>query len=554
MPALQIPSQFQQSYQDSNRYPENLPSGSTDTYTSDLQIYKRLLDNAEVDLFIDFAHELKIEVSFRDLHCSSTIELEKVNAHDAAKATSFLGIHTGPDPSNPSMSTMTAQRRDPGSRFIYIKGKHSRAHLNITRQLMCQIFSYHQVMPVYLDFIFVFGAQNEPRDRRFSGFRQQSFLSDPPRGLAIPSLGRSGRLYQLCYNLKTIALKSEDPKDISLGEWSIQPAAIHHQFDIVYGTTLWIVTKGSDDLLDRYKSLTGKEGRPENKAFNTLQESFRSSLAPHLLFCHWSTVNWRWHILWLESVVEKETSMAVLGLRGVRRAQYNYTLGNLQNVQGREDQINEAIMVLEANVDVMQSLCKFYESLMTKKEIPQTLKDECDADIATFIAQINDMISNLKLQIVRANLLVKITKDRKELITQLLQSQATERMEELNLNMEGEAIVMRIITIVTLVYLPATFVSTFFGTDIVKYQDQAGGPPTNGVFSEVALYRWLQVTLPLTFFTLVGAIWALRITENKRRRRDGRSQEQQPKNINRSIAISNFGTPFPHTSIASSVV
>ncbi|OQU97587.1 hypothetical protein CLAIMM_03497 isoform 3 [Cladophialophora immunda] len=419
---------------------------------------------------------------------------------------------------------------------------------------MCKIFSYHQVMPVYLDFIFVFGAQSEPRDRRFSGFRQHSFLSDPPRGLVIPDLGRSGRLYQLCYNLKTVTLKSEDPKDISLSEWSIQPAAIHHQFDIVYGTTLWIVTKGGDDLLERYKSLTGKEGRPENKAFNTLQDSFRSSLAPHLLFCHWSTMNWRWHILWLESVVQKETSMAVLGLRGSGRAQYSYTLRHLQTVQGREDQINEAIMVLEANVDVMQSLCKFYEGLRTRKEIPQTLKDGCDADIATFIAQTNDMISNLKLQIVRANLLVKITKDRKELITQLLQSQATERMEELNLNMEGEAIIMRTITVVTLVYLPATFVSTFFSTDIVKYQDQAGGPPTNGVYSEVAMYRWLQVTLPLTVLTFIGAFWALKMAEKKRSGRDGRSQKRERRQIGRSATDLNPGTILPHANSVASVV
>ncbi|KIW33353.1 uncharacterized protein PV07_00210 [Cladophialophora immunda] len=554
MQTLQIPPQLQQAYLDSSRYPENLPPGSTDTYSSDLQIYKTLLDKAQPDLFIDFEPDIHIEVSFRELHNAAGNELEKLNAHDAVKARSFLGIQTGPDPSDPARSVVIARRRDPGPRFIYIKGQHSRAPLNITRQLMCEIFSYHQVMPVYLDFIFVFGAQSEPRDRRFSGFRQHSFLSDPPRGLVIPDLGRSGRLYQLCYNLKTVTLKSEDPKDISLSEWSIQPAAIHHQFDIVYGTTLWIVTKGGDDLLERYKSLTGKEGRPENKAFNTLQDSFRSSLAPHLLFCHWSTMNWRWHILWLESVVQKETSMAVLGLRGSGRAQYSYTLRHLQTVQGREDQINEAIMVLEANVDVMQSLCKFYEGLRTKKEIPQTLKDGCDADIATFIAQTNDMISNLKLQIVRANLLVKITKDRKELITQLLQSQATERMEELNLNMEGEAIIMRTITVVTLVYLPATFVSTFFSTDIVKYQDQAGGPPTNGVYSEVAMYRWLQVTLPLTVLTFIGAFWALKMAEKKRSGRDGRSQKRERRQIGRSVTDLNPGTILPHANSVASVV
>lgn len=92
---------------------------------------------------------------------------------------------------------------------------------------------------------------------------------------------------------------------------------------------------------------------------------------------------------------------------------------------------------------------------------------------------------------------------------------------------QREAIAMRIITVVTLIYLPATFVSvsvkdflihwillitpkTFFSTDIVKYQDQNSGNGNNtsstsfmGSFSKIALERWLQVTIPLTFLTLV---------------------------------------------------
>ena len=46
-----------------------------------------------------------------------------------------------------------------------------------------------------------------------------------------------------------------------------------------------------------------------------------------------------------------------------------------------------------------------------------------------------------------------------EQIVQHLQGQAADRTERLTLNMEKEAVVVRIITIVTLLYLPGTFVS-----------------------------------------------------------------------------------------------
>jgi hypothetical protein len=174
--------------------------------------------------------------------------------------------------------------------------------------MLAQVFTFHQVMPVYLDFISVFGAQTEPRDRRFSGFREQTTLAHPPRGLVFSEIGRSGRQYQICYNLKTAALKSEHKMDMRLSEWSVQPAAFHHQFDIVNGRTLWIVTKGNRDIQERYKELTGKDGRLEDRSFGTVEECFRSSLAAHLTFCHWSTENWRWFILWLENVMEEEVS------------------------------------------------------------------------------------------------------------------------------------------------------------------------------------------------------------------------------------------------------
>ena len=156
--------------------------------------------------------------------------------------------------------------------------------------------------------MFVFGAQSDPKDLRFSGFREQSLMKVPARGLPIPDLGRSGRHFQLCYNLKGVTLKKRSNEFTRLNEWSIRQAAIYHQFDVVFGTTLWIVTKGRLDIQQRYKELTGPDGRPEDKSFGTLDEYFRSTLAAHLLYCHWSTEDWRWYIRWLEDVIDEEVS------------------------------------------------------------------------------------------------------------------------------------------------------------------------------------------------------------------------------------------------------
>jgi len=89
---------------------------------------------------------------------------------------------------------------------------------------------------------------------------------------------------------------------------------------------------------------------------------------------------------------------------------------------------------------------------------------------------------------------------------------------------------MRVIAVLTLIYLPATFVSvspltpycvklstsayslssqTFFSTDVVHYQggDDDNGNNSAGItqYSALAMERWAEVTAPLTVLTFVVA-------------------------------------------------
>jgi hypothetical protein len=64
-------------------------------------------------------------------------------------------------------------------------------------------------------------------------------------------------------------------------------------------------------------------------------------------------------------------------------------------------------MILEANNDIMKSLSNFYNSLLRN----------CNGDVREFVAQIGDMMYDANMQIRRAKLLVKITADRKALVS-----------------------------------------------------------------------------------------------------------------------------------------
>jgi hypothetical protein len=116
-------------------------------------------------------------------------------------------------------------------------------------------------------------------------------------------------------------------------------------------------------------------------------------------------------------------------------------------------------MMLEGNVHVMKCLKRYYTSMVNRNGFPAALKPKVCNDVECFSAQVEDIIENLTCNISRARFLAGLIRDRKDVIQFHFQGQAAERMEHMNRHMEKETVVMGIITLVTLIYLPATFVS-----------------------------------------------------------------------------------------------
>ncbi|KAL8998394.1 MAG: hypothetical protein Q9169_002522 [Polycauliona sp. 2 TL-2023] len=486
---MQIPDTFKHSYQNFETYPRNICNHNV--YLGILQAYANRLDAAASRLLI--GSEADALVPFRDLFSASQGPATH-NILDDGALKKWLGDQSSIDPLTSQCCGAVVTKADPKCRFIFMTGGNSRKPLKISKRMLTRILTYHQVMPAYLDFIFVFGLSNSARELRFSGFREQLTLSDGA----------------MCYNLKGVAcISSENPV-----QWSIRQAAIHHQFDVEEGKALWIITKGDLEIKDRVKALTGKDGRVKDRAFEDPESSFTSSLAVHLLNCHWSTEEWRWYIQYLEDAIEDETEVAIHGRRGHGAASRVYIPSDLQTLQIYQDKINQTIMVLEANNNVLACLRDFYKALIHNASFP--LKEKCEVDVVSFTKQVDEMIQDSSMQISRAKLLVQITSDRKDLVVQHLQNQTTQRMEELTTSMhyigvgtQKEAIIMRIITAVTVIYLPGTF--TLFSTDVIRF------PKDGEAFSRAALFRWLQVTFPLTVLTLIIAFLVFRLADKRRK-------------------------------------
>jgi hypothetical protein len=109
--------------------------------------------------------------------------------------------------------------------------------------------------------------------------------------------------------------------------------------------------------------------------------------------------------------------MAIYGNRAEDYAYRHYTPDDIQDLQRWEDNVNEAIMVMEANMKIIRALQKFYADIRDDLALPLEIKSNCGNDFVDFTAQLQTMIEDFEIQIARAKLCVKISGDRKELVS-----------------------------------------------------------------------------------------------------------------------------------------
>ncbi|CZR62157.1 uncharacterized protein PAC_12054 [Phialocephala subalpina] len=211
----------------------------------------------------------------------------------------------------------------------------------------------------------------------------------------------------------------------------------------------------------------------------------------------------------------------------------DFTFKNLQLVQHFEDKANEIAPVLEANIDILTELKEHYQSIMSSDDCPDDIKS-CKKEFAHFEKRISSVITDLRRQRSRTQLLSRLLSDRKGLLYGILNKRAietskalgkraqftAERMEKVNDSMheiakktQQETVSMKIITLVTLFFLPGTFISTIMSTDILQFQDNSEN------YQSKALEYYLMITIPImavTFGVWWGMYWWVKRGEQKK--------------------------------------
>ncbi|OQV07953.1 hypothetical protein CLAIMM_12305 [Cladophialophora immunda] len=211
--------------------------------------------------------------------------------------------------------------------------------------------------------------------------------------------------------------------------------------------------------------------------------------------------------------------------------QKGYRIEELQEAQALESQVNEAALVLKSDLAVLTQIEDFYHRLATSPDLDRLDNAVCKsmrASVSHFLQRVRSTRNDLEMHHNRIDAISRLIADCKNLLYGMVEYQSmqankafalearasakrmeelTEQMQDLTFKTTLETVLMRIITVVTVFFLPATFVSTLMSTDIVHFTPQ-DFKITSGSTSLGAVKLFLCLTLSLMAATF-GSGFAL---------------------------------------------
>ncbi|KAK5713543.1 hypothetical protein LTR15_011243 [Elasticomyces elasticus] len=468
-------------------------------------------------------------------------------------------------------------RPDPMCRFMFLYAPTSRDPLNVTLAMAQRIFTYHQVMSSFMDCVFSFGFREHNQDCSLAAFYSNNRLSKSQRGLQITDLGRSGRMMEHCYSLKSVE-RSNGQLD---WPWAVRQCSIYHALDLESAQATWIVIKANRLIEKLVVDSTAPLQYWTKLAPGSVHTAVAAALVVHELVMAWSSDNWHWYVSFLENtlqditrptlaatmeplrptkvirqfpempfvtspahstfqtpILEKQVSWkkAASTLKtlvpkrlATRRSQqakmldrgtvtvsgHHFTFKDLPRVHYIEERANETLGILQNNEEVLEGLKLDYVAVIAS--LGKDDADVLDTAMALFLSSVNSSQKEMRLQQARVGKLLRLLADRKSLLQGILSyesmeanrwlaekaSISAENMELLAQKTKLEAVSMRIITLVTLFFLPGTFISTLMSTPIVSFAPGSSSTSDSNI-STGALGFYVAVSLPLVILTFLS--------------------------------------------------
>lgn len=205
-----------------------------------------------------------------------------------------------------------------------------------------------------------------------------------------------------------------------------------------------------------------------------------------------------------------------------------FSFNELQRLSLTGDEIDRSILALEQSKDVVAQVEEQYQTVVSSHAFT-TLMDQgkCKTDIAVFFRRTRSLLRDMEVHRRRLLDLSRTVANDKQMFESLSQHTSiqtskafqlvaqtssnemmkwTEKMHEIAIKTKQETLSMHVITVFTLIFLPGTFIATFFSSGVLRWDDD-GTLGTDYLVRGEAIRLFMSICLPMMAVTI--ACWAL---------------------------------------------
>ncbi|KAL4756019.1 uncharacterized protein BDW70DRAFT_154510 [Aspergillus foveolatus] len=385
-----------------------------------------------------------------------------------------------------------ANTAKPDTRIVSISCQNSLRPLGITEQAMRKLMTHYDIDASFFDLDVSFG--DKPRG------------SDAGHGAMSVKQRDDG-----AYDIQYLFTYAENDSKRGAASWRIRQVCVFHRYNPSGAGNLWILLHVC----------------PQSKLQRQMEHILSTN--PRALLAEWSSMHllvfsaylsgWRWCIRNLGDEIERTVDIA-LTLDFSKPKARDHKDGLVQLL--KQQYLGDRLVPLAARLRAALHTLRHFEqmnSLLHSKDVSSEQQFRSTSNqLASHITALEGHIESVqvlerKVRGISDLLAVAVTVENQAVTIDINNKMLdlNNKLVELTNKSLDENATVRIVTLVTLIYLPASFVSTLLGMNLFDY-----GPEGN---LEISHHFWIFVILavPLTALTVGSWYWLVR---RRRRLRD----------------------------------
>ncbi|KAF2625280.1 hypothetical protein BU25DRAFT_397208 [Macroventuria anomochaeta] len=379
-------------------------------------------------------------------------------------------------------------------RVFYLRQKHSLNRLHITKADFETLLRLCHVFPRFNEYVIGFGRKSS-----------ESEVGPPPLKFRPLYTAHDNvyRGFECTYILRYVENTNRGGRK---NPWSLRQFGVYHRFKPGGSRcSTWILVGASQRMEGRFDQYT--RSVDDVVAANPFEL--------HVIFLDTVITSWRPYLVYitqLASHLSDKTTGVCISTEDDDENFVSISVEDHQQLKQIEDDVADLILCLDSTSDTLTTFEEMYDRFchcQNESRSAYTL----DAVAVALKEKVKEILYTRR----KAEALLARIQSTRTLISSLLERQSGYNINhQISALREGNTIMqtiaeknrrdsssMRVLTIITMIYLPCTIVSNFYSTQFVNQTEVDGGPTKMGYAQNAWVF--FAISIPLTIFTFL--VW-----------------------------------------------